>query len=185
MILDTDHLSGVSNLIPPKTEVEVGVSEKSGLVIFQSKDTTCVCRVLSGKYPKADHLFNYEVECKYIFDRSELMELCSRVQKITETGTKMVIFEIRNNIVFAVVPNVLEQQIGASVEGIKWSFAVNAEKLYDCVKFFEAEDEVTLYVQDPNRPITIGCDESPDIQMAISPYRISGLNADLKETINV
>ncbi|QNR65119.1 DNA polymerase III subunit beta [Paenibacillus peoriae] len=185
VILDTDHLSGVSNLIPTKTEVEVGVSEKSGLVIFQSKDTTCVCRVLSGKYPKADHLFNHEVECKYIFDRSELMELCSRVQKITETGTKMVIFEIRNNIVFAVVPNVLEQQIGASVEGIKWSFAVNAEKLYDCVKFFEAEDEVTLYVQDPNRPITIGCDESPEIQMAISPYSISGLNADLKETINV
>ncbi|KJD42622.1 hypothetical protein [Paenibacillus terrae] len=186
VILDTAHLSGVSNLIPANTEVEVGVSEKSGLVIFQSKDTTCVCRVLNGSYPDTDNLYKHEVKCKFIFDRSELMELCSRVQKITEAGTKMVIFENRKNIVFAIVPNVLEQQIGASVEGVKWNFAVNAEKLFDCVKFFEAEDEVTLYIDDPTRkPITIGCDELPNILMAIAPYNITGLNADIKESVQV
>ncbi|GAA0854126.1 DNA polymerase III subunit beta [Paenibacillus glucanolyticus] len=186
VIIDTSYLHGISNLIPSDCEVEVGINEQASLVIFQTPDTTCVCRVLNGKYPEIDKIYDHNVECKYIFDRPELMELCSRVLKIVDTGAKLVKFETRKNLVFAVVPNVLEQQLGATVEGLKWSFAVNAEKLLECVKFFEAEDEITLYIKDPgNKPITIGSDEEPDIQMATTPYKVNGINAGNKSKVMV
>ncbi|WP_240416535.1 DNA polymerase III subunit beta [Paenibacillus periandrae] len=184
VIIDTAHLRGIENMISSDSEVEVGINKSASLVIFQTPDTTCVCRVIDGVFPDLLSKYEYDVECRYIFDRAELMELCARVQKITSTGTKTVRFENRKgenrkNTVFAVVPQVLEQQLGTSVEGIKWNFAVNAEKLNECLKFFEAQEEITLYIKDPLKPITIGSDEVAEVMMYTTPYRISDfINTD-------
>ncbi|WP_145949571.1 DNA polymerase III subunit beta [Paenibacillus sp. Y412MC10] len=189
VILDSAYLQAIANLVPADCDVEVGVNENASLVLFQTKDSTCVCRVTDGKFPEVDHIYDHNVECKYHFDRPELLELCSRVQKIVSTGTKMVRFESRkierHNVVFAVVPGVLEQQMGATIEGLQWNFAINAEKLFECAKFFEGEDEVTLYVKDPFKPITLGSEEEPDVKIATLPYRLAGLNQVSAETVSV
>lgn len=174
IILDAGHLIAVTSLIQGNTEIEIGINEMSSIVIIKSIDTTCILRTLSGTYPVLERYHNYNTaESRYYFDRSELLDVCQRAIKVTATGAKMLKIEQRGTNIFAVVSNVLEQQLSATSEGMDWSFTVDAERLFNCAKLMEGVDEIILYLDDPCKPISIGSEDLPQIKLTTSPYRTS------------
>lgn len=174
IILDVGHLVAVTSLIQGNTEIEIGVNEISSLVIVKSSDTTCVLRILNGVYPELEKYHNYDVaETKYYFDRSELMDVCQRAIKVTAAGAKMLRFDTIGSNIFASVSSVLEQQLSATVEGLNWSFTVDAERLFNCAKLMEGVDEIVLYLDDPTKVISIGSEDLPEMRITTTPYRTS------------
>lgn len=174
IIFDAGHLIAVTSLIQGNAEIEIGTNEMSSLVIVKSSDTTCVLRTLSGKYPEVEQYHNYDIAVsRYYFDRSELMDVCQRAIKVTAAGAKMLRIDTLGSNIFASVSSVLEQQLSATVEGMKWSFTVDAERLFDCAKLMEGVDEIVLYLHDPCKPISIGSEDLPEMKITTAPYRTS------------
>ncbi|MFX3643478.1 MAG: DNA polymerase III subunit beta [Candidatus Pristimantibacillus sp.] len=174
IILDAGHLIAVTSLIQGNTQIEIGINEMSSLVIVKSSDTTCVLRTLSGKYPVLEQYHNYDIaESKYYFDRSELLDICQRAIKVTAAGAKMLLIETKGTNIFASVSHVMEQQLSATVEGMDWSFTVDAERLFNCAKLMEGVDEIVLYLNDPGKLISIGSEDLPEMKITTTPYRTS------------
>lgn len=85
----------------------------------------------------------------------------------------MLKIDIAGSNIFASVSSVMEQQLSATVEGMNWSFTVDAERLFDCAKLMEGADEIILYLDDPCKPISIGSEDLPEMKITTTPYRIA------------
>lgn len=185
IVIDAAALQAVSKLMSCETKIRIGINENSSRVFFHSEQTTVITGVLVGLFPSIDHIYSHKdkAQCKFIFDRSELMDLCTRVMKVCDTGSKLVKFECEDNSVFAVVPNVLKQQLGAAIEGEQCSFALSSSELFKSIKMYETCDEVLCWIADPsNTPIVITSEDAPNQRVATAVYRIQGANSiNIKE----
>jgi hypothetical protein len=171
MSIDTKSLQGVADVIPSDAEIQVGLSGGT-MVVFKAGYTTAVCRTLNGKFPPIDKYFNTETKGKVNMDRLELIELCKRVKLLAPTSP-ILNMEVKGDKVQAIVPSVLEQALPASIDGAVSSFAVNAIHMEMAALLFamaKSSDELTLYVEDFNKAISVGLDGKDDIRLWCLPH---------------
>ncbi|MEK5358182.1 hypothetical protein [Paenibacillus sp. FSL L8-0709] len=177
--LDMKSLQGLTDVMPEDADISVGVDKSGNVMVFKSGLSTCVFRKLVGTLPNTDAKYNNETPDRLIIDRLELIELCKRVIKLSPSNP-VVRFIVNKGKVTAEIPTVLEQQLTASIEGDVESFAMGAKHLEQCATFFQVLDstkteELILYIQGPNLPVTIGCYGDDEIRMTCAPHRFDSV----------
>jgi len=165
-------LQGVADVIPSDAEIQVGLSGGTS-VIFKAGFTTAVCQTLVGKFPSIDPHYNTRTKGKMIIDRLELIKLCQRV-KLLAPSAPVLQMQVVEDKVFAIVPGVLEQALPASVEGDLPCFGVGAVHMEMAAMLFamlkSAADELTLYVDNFDTPISVVVEGHEDIRLFCAPY---------------
>ncbi|MGV2885980.1 hypothetical protein [Paenibacillus taichungensis] len=171
MSIDVTSLQGVADVIPSDAEIQVGLSGGT-IVIFKAGYTTAVCRTLIGKFPPIEQYFKTNTKGKLNIDRLELIELCKRVKLLAPTAALLQL-QVIDDKVFAIVPSVLEQALPASVEGEVPSFAVGAVHMEMAALLFamsKSSDELTLYVDNYDKSISVALDGKEDIRLWCLPH---------------
>lgn len=171
MSIHITSLQGVADVIPSDAEIQVGLSGGS-VVIFKAGYTTAVCRTLTGKFPSIDQYFSTKTKGKINIDRLELIELCKRIKKLAPTSA-ILHMHIDDSRVFAVIPGVLEQALPASIEGEVPTFAVMADDMEMaalCYAMSKSSDELSLYVDEFNKAISVAIDGRENIRVWCLPY---------------
>lgn len=171
MSIHIQSLQGVADVIPSDAEIQVGLSGGT-VVIFKAGYTTAVCRTLIGKFPPVEKQFNNKLEAKLNIDRLELIEVCKRVKLLAPTAPLLQL-QVTGDKVLAIIPDVLEQALPASVEGDLPSFALNAIHLEMVALLYamaKSSDELTLYVDKFDLPVSIGIEGREDIQVWCGPH---------------
>ncbi|MFS0558576.1 hypothetical protein [Brevibacillus sp. 179-C9.3 HS] len=171
--LESSTLSGVAELLPDEAEIKVGISANKGTVLFQSGTTKALVRILTGTYPTVDRAYDYATKSKWTFDRQDLLELCRRVRTLSLNPHKPgVEFRIKDGKVHAVMPNILDQSVSVGIEGEPCEFAVNASYLEMAAAVYLKAEQITLFVNGPDRPISIRAEDNDDIRALVLPYRL-------------
>lgn len=171
MSIHVTSLQGVADVIPSDAEIQVGLSGGT-VVIFKAGYTTAVCRTLIGKFPPIEKYFNTKTKGKMNIDRLELIELCKRIKLLAPTAALLQL-QVMDDKVFAVIPGVLEQALPASVEGEVPSFCVGAVHMEMAALLFamsKSSDELTLYVDGFDQPISVALDGKEDIRLWCLPH---------------
>lgn len=171
MSLHVSTLQGVADVIPSDAEIELGISGGT-IVIFKAGYTTAVCRTLVGKFPPIDNYFNDKTKGKLNIDRLELIEVCKRVKLLAPTAALLQL-QLTDDKVYAVIPDVLEQALPASVEGDMPSFAVGAIHLEMAAMLFamsKTSDELTMYVDGYDQPVSVGLEGNESIRLWVMPH---------------
>ncbi|MFC5450671.1 hypothetical protein ACFPOG_20675 [Paenibacillus aestuarii] len=168
--IESGTIMGVADVLPDDAEITVGINKEASLVVFQSGSTTAVVRTLVGNFPAIDRMYLEDTKAKWRFDRLELIELCRRV-KILSPQKPILEFRIKNGKVHAIIPLTLDQQVGVVIEGTPEEFALNATYLEMTASLYRG-DEVILYVEAPNKAITVGIEGSSDIRTLLSPTQL-------------
>ncbi len=171
MTIDAASLNAVCKVIPPDVEVTIGLGEGKNFFVFRAGDTTAVAQIINGTYPNIDEVYNTDADSAWHFDRLELLELCRRVKKLGAVYESKLEVRIINNKAYAVIPDILKQQLGVAIDGTPVEFAVNAEYLEIATNVFRAED-VTLHVPKNQRPITLVSEEVPSIKALVAQVRL-------------
>lgn len=172
MSVQSANLTGVAELLSDESEVQVGLSANKGTLLFQAGSTKALVRVLNGTFPYVDRAYNYATQSKWTFDRMDLLELCRRVRQLSPTPNKPgVEFRIKDNKVHAVIPNILDQAVSVGIEGVPSEFAVNAIYLEMVASVYLKAEQITLYVDGSDKPISIK-EENDDIKAVVLPYRL-------------
>ncbi|MED0677669.1 hypothetical protein ABEV55_16105 [Aneurinibacillus thermoaerophilus] len=172
LTLDSDSLHAICDVISGETEVEIGINDLNSLVVFKSGNTTAVARTLVGNFPPLDknYLQMDKAVAKWFFDRQDLIDLCRRIRKLSPQNPTLT-FVIKEEKPHAVIPQVLEQQLGIAIEGSPFDFAVHAPYLEMVASTFRSE-EVVLLLTSGLAPITVISEESNDIQTLVLPKKI-------------
>jgi DNA polymerase-3 subunit beta len=185
MSLDASTLQGVAEVIPADAEIEVGLSGGT-VVIFKAGYTTAVCRTLAGNFPDIDHAFVTKSCGKLIIDRMELIDVCRRI-RILAPKAPLLHFLVKGNKVYAVVPGVLEQDLPATIDGNVPNFTINAIHLEVAAQLFaiaKRSDELTLYVNAFNKPVSVAIEGREDIKLFCMPHTsVISQEAKEKETV--
>lgn len=168
--IESSNLLGVADVLPKDAEITVGTNEGQSLVVFSSGSTTAVVRTLIGKFPPVEQMYRSDAKSKWKFDRQDLIELCKRV-KILSPQKPILEFRIKDQKVNAVIPSVLEQHVGVSIEGTPSDFAINASYLEMTASLFRSE-EVDMLVEAGNKAITVKIDGNDDIRSLLSPTQL-------------
>ncbi|WP_047153368.1 hypothetical protein [Aneurinibacillus tyrosinisolvens] len=171
--IDTASLNAVAEVIASDAEVEVGMNEEKSLFVFRAGNTTAVAQVIVGAFPNIDGMYNTNTNSAWHFDRQELLELCRRVKKLAAVRQAKLEIRIIDGKVHAVIPKVLKQQLGVSVDGTPVEFAVNAEFLELAANVFRTED-ITLHVPSNQKPLTLTSEEAPSIKALVAQMMLNG-----------
>lgn len=169
MSIESSTLSGVAELLSEESEVRVGLSDNKGVLLFQAGMTKALVRVLNGKFPQVDRAFNYNTTSKWTFDRQDLLELCRRVRLLNPQRAG-VEFRIKDGKVNAVMPNILDQSISVGIEGEPCDIAVNASYLEMAASVYLRAEQITLYINGSDKPISIKVEDNDDIRAVVMPY---------------
>ncbi|CEH28308.1 hypothetical protein AM501_05385 [Aneurinibacillus migulanus] len=172
LTLDSDSLHAICDVISDDAEVEIGINDKNSLIVFRCGNTTAVARTLVGNFPPLDknYLTMDKAVAKWYFDRQDLIDLCRRIRKLSPTKHKLTL-RIQEGKPYAVIPSVLEQQLGIAIDGTPFDFAVNATYLEMIAATFRSE-EVVLLLTEGLAPITIISEDSSDIRTLVLPMKI-------------
>ena len=147
-------LMAVADVLPEDSEITVGINEVKTMIIFKAGTTTAVARTLVGNFPPIDRNYLTEATSKWRFDRLDLIDLCRRV-KILSPQRPILEFRLKSDKVHAVIPQVLDQQIGVCIEGKQMEFAINANNLEMTAQLFRSSEEIVLLLNSNDRPITV------------------------------
>jgi DNA polymerase III subunit beta len=170
MSIETSTMSAVSDVLPEDAEITVGLNEGKTMIVFQCGTTTAVARTLLGAFPNIDGSYVNDAAATWRFDRLDLIDLCKRV-KILSPQKPILEFRIKGGKVHAIIPKSLDQQVGVHIEGTPCEFSVNATYLEMTAHLYRSE-ELILYVNGADRPITIRQEGSDDIRSLVLPTRL-------------
>jgi DNA polymerase III subunit beta len=168
--IDSNTLGAVADVLPEDAEITVGLNEKKSLIVFQSGSTTAVSRIIEGKFPSIDKSYFDDADSKWRIDRLDLVDLCRRV-RILSPQMPIVQFRFKSGKVHAVIPKVLDQQIGVCVEGKQIEFAANATYLEMTAQLYRCE-EILLLVNGSDRPITVKQEGLDHTKALVLPTRL-------------
>lgn len=166
--IPTETISGLAEIIPTDSEVKVSLNENKSLLIFESGFTKAVTRLLVGDFPPISDKYTKVEEAQVIWrvDRMELLNTTRRIKRLGGNFPVMV-FKKEGSKSFVELPGVSIEQIGATVEGEDYQFAVHSDYLELCLTLYRTE-EVLLCLKDKGVPLTVLCDGNEDIKALIS-----------------
>lgn len=170
--IPTETMAALAEIIPADSEVRVSLNEGKTLLIFQSGTTTAVSRLLIGEFPSIDHAYTLPDDAKAIWrvDRMEILNTARRVKRLGGEQPVMV-FKKEGTKSFVELPGVSIEQIGASVEGEDFQFAIHSDFLDLCLTLYRT-DEVLLCLKEKGSPLTVVCEGNLDIKALIAQVRL-------------
>ncbi|MBP1932040.1 hypothetical protein [Ammoniphilus resinae] len=168
--IESGTLGAIADVLPEDAEITVGLNEVRTMVVFKSGTTTAVARTLIGNFPNIDRNYLTDAKSKWRFDRLDLIDLCRRVRILSPTRP-VIEFRLMKGKVHAMIPKALNQQVGVCIEGDPIEFSVNATYLEMAAQLFRSE-EIILYVNAHDKPISILQEGSMDIRSLVLPTRL-------------
>ncbi|TKJ87258.1 hypothetical protein PaeCFBP13512_18730 [Paenibacillus sp. CFBP13512] len=173
VVLDMRTLTGVCNVIAKDAGLEIGIT-KDQYIVFRSGYTTAVCKPLVGNVPNLCHLYKTETTAKLLIDRLELVKLCDRVNLLSPTSPILIIEESAGKI-HCIVPGTLDMDLRCSYEGTLPAFAMSYKHVKEAANLlssYKDSDEIILYIDSPNEPISFGVEGKDEMKIFVCPHRI-------------
>lgn len=170
--IPTETILGLAEILPNDSEVTVSINSAKSLLLFESGYTKAVSRILIGDFPAIDKAYTLPKDAKAIWrvDRMELLNTARRIKKLG--GDKPIMLFKRDGAKsFVELPTVLFEQIGASVEGEDFEFAVHSDYLELCLTLYRT-DEVLLCLTEKDKPLTVLVEGNEDMKALIAQVKI-------------
>jgi len=168
--IPTETMLSLAELLPIDVELTVSVNEEHSLLVFTAGNTTAVSRIIVGDFPPIDKSYTLPEESNstWIVDRTELLNTARRIKRLGGDRPIMV-FKKEGSKAMVELQGILIEQIGATIEGDGFEFAIHSDYLELCLSLYRTE-EVFLCMKEKNSPITVVCDENKDTKALIAPY---------------
>ena len=172
----------VSVIIPGKTLIEISKIINGGMddevsifftdkhVLFEFEDTIVLSRLIEGEYYKIDKMLSTDYETKVTVNKREMLECIDRsTLLLKESDKKPVIIDVQDDYMkFAMNSAIgsMDEDIDASKEGKDILIGFNPRFLMDALRVID-EDEITMYMINPNAPCFIRDQEETYIYLIL------------------
>lgn len=173
IVIDMRSLLGVCNVIAKDAGLEIGLT-KDHYVVFRSGYTTAVCKPLVGNVPKLCNKYKTDTAAKLLIDRFELIKLCDRVNLLAPTSP-ILIFEETAGKIHCIVPGILDMDIRCSYDGDLPTFGMSDKHVKEAANLlgsYKDSDEIILYIDSPNEPISFGVEGKDEIKVFVCTHRV-------------
>ena len=163
-------LQEVSKILPGSAEDEVSIFLTDNHIVFEFENTTVVSRLIEGEYFKIEQMLSSDYETKVKINKRELLDCIDRATLLVKEGDKKpIIMNITDDSMELKINSFIgsmNEDIDIAKEGKDILIGFNPKFFIDALRVID-EEEVTLYMVNPNAPCFIKDDEGTFIYLIL------------------
>ena len=163
-------LQEISKIIPGNVDEDVIIYLTDNHIVFDFDNTTVVSRLIEGEYFKVDQMLSSDYETKVKVSKRELLDCIDRSTLLVKEGDKKpIIMNISDGSMEVKINSFIgsmNEEIDIEKEGKDILIGFNPKFFIDALRVID-EEEVSLYMVNPNAPCFIKDDEGKFIYLIL------------------
>jgi DNA polymerase-3 subunit beta len=181
IILPRKPLNHLRGILPNDEDVKVDFEFNAKYALMKFENTTVVCRLIEGKYPKYEAVIPSSNPYKLTVDRKSLLNSLRRVSIFGSKSTHLVRFKISGQelVISAEDIDYLsegKERLSCNYEGDDMEIGFNARFMQEMLNNLDSEN-IDIELSQPNRAGIIhpegNSNEGEDILMLLMPLMLS------------
>ncbi len=163
VIVPGKTLMEISKILTDSSEETVGMYFSDNHILFETKDTMIVSRLIDGEYFQIDKMLSTDYETRVVVNRRALLSGIDRSTLfIRENDKKPIIFDVKDGYMQLSIESTIgsmDEDVDVTKEGKDILIGFNPRFLIDALRVVE-DEEVSLYMIGPKAPCFIRDDEN-------------------------